>query len=169
MTTSASLPQETIDHRMGTGFMSHTSTFLRFFHLGRWEAMTSPASVCEEVGHWGKIIATSPDHSLGIQTLLSMQHKMSMMRSSSKDSNSEGHGQGHPHSVERKSKKWLKFTLFIDCVRETICVEYNVPLKRGTFPACWLFVWFTVEIALVEAVAVRGHPLGKCFCSLQCC
>ena len=29
---------------MGTGFMYCTSTFLRFFHLGRWEAMTSPTS-----------------------------------------------------------------------------------------------------------------------------
>jgi len=44
MTTSTSLSQETVDHKMGTGFMPFTFTFLKFFHLGRWEAMTSPTS-----------------------------------------------------------------------------------------------------------------------------
>ena len=51
MTTSARLPQETVDHKMGTGFILHTVTFLRFFHLGRWDAIISPAPACEEVGH----------------------------------------------------------------------------------------------------------------------
>ena len=51
MTTSASLPHDLADKRIGTGFMFSTSTFLRFFHLGRWAAMTLPASACEEVGH----------------------------------------------------------------------------------------------------------------------
>ena len=59
-----------------------------------------------------------------MQTLLSMHHKMLMMRSSSKDSDGEGHSQGHPHSF---------------------------------------FVWFTVEIALVEAVVVLGLSFGKMF------
>ena len=50
-TNSSSLSEDPTDNKMGTGFMSPTSTFLRFFHLGRWEATTSPASACEEVGH----------------------------------------------------------------------------------------------------------------------
>ena len=50
MTTSASLPHDLADIRIGTGFMYFTLTFLRFFHLGRGAAMTSPASACEEVG-----------------------------------------------------------------------------------------------------------------------
>ena len=50
MTISTSLPHDLADKRIGTGFMYSTSTFLRFFHLGRWAAMTSPASACEEVG-----------------------------------------------------------------------------------------------------------------------
>ena len=50
MTISTSLPHDLEDKRIGTGFMSSTFTFLRFFHLGRWTAMTSPASACEEVG-----------------------------------------------------------------------------------------------------------------------
>ena len=49
MTTLASLPHDLADKRIGTGFMLYTFIFLRFFHLGRWEAMTSPASACEEV------------------------------------------------------------------------------------------------------------------------
>ena len=49
MTTSSSLSHDLTDMRIGTGFMALTSTFLRFFHLGRWAAMTSPASACEEV------------------------------------------------------------------------------------------------------------------------
>ena len=56
-----------------------------------------------------------------MQTLLSMHHKM-LMCSSSKDSDGEGHSQGHPHSF---------------------------------------FVWFTVEVALVEAVVVLGLSFGK--------
>ena len=51
MTTSASLPHDLADKRIGTGFMCSTFTFLRFFHMGRWAAMTLPASACEEVGH----------------------------------------------------------------------------------------------------------------------
>ena len=51
MTTSSSLPQDPTDSKMGTGFMFTTFTFLRFFHLGRWDAMTSTASACEEVDH----------------------------------------------------------------------------------------------------------------------
>ncbi len=49
MTTSATLSHDLTDMRIGTGFMSSTCTFLRFLHLGRWAAMTSPASACEEV------------------------------------------------------------------------------------------------------------------------
>ena len=51
MINSSSLSQDPTDKKMGTGLMPSTSTFLRFFHLGRWEATTSPASACEEVGH----------------------------------------------------------------------------------------------------------------------
>ena len=50
MTTSSSLSHDLADRRTGTGFMYCTSTFLRSFNLGRWAAMTSPASACEEVG-----------------------------------------------------------------------------------------------------------------------
>ena len=49
MTISTSLPHDLADKRIGTGFIYFTSTFLRFFHLGRWAAMTLPASACEEV------------------------------------------------------------------------------------------------------------------------
>ena len=64
MTTSSSFPQDPTTTKMGTGFMSSTSTFLRFFHLGRWEAMISPASACEEVGHSSKITTTLQKHSV---------------------------------------------------------------------------------------------------------
>ena len=50
MTTSASLPHDLADKRIGTGFMYFTSTFLRFLHLGRWAAMALPTSACENVG-----------------------------------------------------------------------------------------------------------------------
>ena len=50
MTISTSLPHDLADKRIGTGFMSATSTLRRFFHLDRWTAMTLPASACEEVG-----------------------------------------------------------------------------------------------------------------------
>ena len=50
MTISTSLPHDLADKRIGIGFMCHTSTLCRFFHLGRWAAMTSPASACEVVG-----------------------------------------------------------------------------------------------------------------------
>ena len=64
MTTSASFPQDPTTTKMGTGFMFLTITFLRFFHLGRWEAMMSPASACEEVGHSSKITTTLQKHSV---------------------------------------------------------------------------------------------------------
>ena len=63
--------------------------------------MTLPASAYEEVGSRGKITVTLQDHSLGVQTLLSMHHKMLMMRSSSKDSDNEGHGGGEEIVVWR--------------------------------------------------------------------
>ena len=50
ITTSVSLPHDLADRRIGTGFMPTTSTLRRFFHMGRWAAMTLPASACEEVG-----------------------------------------------------------------------------------------------------------------------
>ena len=50
MTISTRLPHDLADKRIGTGFMYCTSTFLRFFHFGRWAAMISPASACAEVG-----------------------------------------------------------------------------------------------------------------------
>ena len=49
MTISVSLSHDLTDKRIGTGFMLRTFTFLSFFHLGRWAAMTSPAPACEEV------------------------------------------------------------------------------------------------------------------------
>ena len=47
MTTSSSLPHNPTDNKMGMGLRFRTATFPRFFNLGRWEAMTSPASACE--------------------------------------------------------------------------------------------------------------------------
>ena len=64
MTTSASFPQDPTTTKMGTGSMPPTSTFLRFFHLGRWEATISLASACEEVGHSSKITTTLQKHSV---------------------------------------------------------------------------------------------------------
>ena len=49
MTTSSSLPYNLTDNKMGMGLRFQTVTFLRIFNLGRWEAMTLPASACEEV------------------------------------------------------------------------------------------------------------------------
>ena len=64
MTTSSSFAQDPTTTKMGTGFMSPTTTFLRFFHLGRWEAMISPASACVEVGHSSQITTTLHKHSV---------------------------------------------------------------------------------------------------------
>ena len=49
MTTSASLPHDLADKRIGTGFMFNTVKFLRFFHLGRWAAMTLPISAVRKL------------------------------------------------------------------------------------------------------------------------
>ena len=64
MTTSFSFPQDPTTTKMGAGFMYQMFNFLRFFHLGRWEAMISLASACEEVGHSSKITTTLQKHSV---------------------------------------------------------------------------------------------------------